>query len=257
MELIDLSKNFTLKVLIKKKRMTDKGSMLEQLGMLRNLLLRVLGVTVSIFIFLAFFQELIYLKVSEPLIRFLPENSSMIATDVTSPFLTPLKLTFYIAIFVAIPYLMFEVWRFISPGLFKTEKTYTLILTSLSTLLFYLGTLFAFYIVFPLIFSFFINSAPQGVAVMTDISSYLNFVIRLLIAFGLAFQMPIIIFTLVKSGIASIETLSKSRPYVIIGCFIMGMFLTPPDIISQTLLAVPAWILFELGLISCKLLIKN
>ena len=234
--------------------MSDKSSMLEQLGLLRNLLLRALGVTVFIFACLAFFQDSIYLSISEPLIRFLPDNSSMIATEVTSPFLTPLKLTFYMAIFVAIPYLMFELWKFVSPGLFKTEKIYTISLTSLSTVLFYLGTFFAFFVVFPLIFSFFINSAPEGVAVMTDISSYLNFVVKLLVAFGLAFQMPIVIFTLVKSEITSIETLSNARPYVIIGCFIFGMLLTPPDIISQTLLAVPTWTLFELGLLGARLI---
>ena len=178
----------------------------------------------------------------------------MIATEVSSPFLTPLKLTFYMAIFVAIPYLMFELWKFVSPGLFKTEKIYTISLTGLSTVLFYLGTFFAFFVVFPLIFSFFINSAPEGVAVMTDISSYLNFVIKLLVAFGLAFQMPIVIFTLVKSEITSIEALSNARPYVIIGCFIFGMLLTPPDIISQTLLAVPTWTLFELGLLGARLI---
>ena len=234
--------------------MSDKSSMLEQLGLLRNLLLRALGVTVFIFACLAFFQDSIYLLISEPLIRFLPDNSSMIATEVTSPFLTPFKLTFYMAIFVAIPYLMFELWKFVSPGLFKTEKIYTISLTGLSTVLFYLGTFFAFFVVFPLIFSFFINSAPEGVAVMTDISSYLNFVIKLLVAFGLAFQMPIVIFTLVKSEITSIEALSNARPYVIIGCFIFGMLLTPPDIISQTLLAVPTWTLFELGLLGAKLI---
>ena len=234
--------------------MSDKSSMLEQLGLLRNLLLRALGVTVFIFACLAFFQDSIYLSISEPLIRFLPDNSSMIATEVTSPFLTPLKLTFYMAIFVAIPYLMFELWKFVSPGLFKTEKIYTISLTALSTVLFYLGTFFAFFVVFPLIFSFFINSAPKGVAVMTDISSYLNFVIKLLVAFGLAFQMPIVIFTLVKSEITSIEALSNARPYVIIGCFIFGMLLTPPDIISQTLLAVPTWTLFELGLLGARLI---
>ena len=236
--------------------MSEKSSMLEQLGSLRNLLLRVLGVTIFIFICLAFFQDAIYLTISEPLVRFLPDNSSMIATEVTSPFLTPLKLTFYMAIFVAMPFLMFELWRFASPGLFKSEKIYTIGLTGLSTLLFYLGTFFAFYIVFPLIFSFFINSAPEVIAVMTDISSYLNFVIKLLVAFGLAFQMPIVIFASVKSGITSVETLSNARPYVVIGCFVFGMLLTPPDIISQTLLAIPTWILFEFGLLGAKLIKK-
>ena len=236
--------------------MSEKSSMLEQLGLLRNLLLRVLGVTIFIFICLAFFQDAIYLTISEPLVRFLPDNSSMIATEVTSPFLTPLKLTFYMAIFVAMPFLMFELWRFASPGLCKSEKVYTIGLTGLSTLLFYLGTFFAFYIVFPLIFSFFINAAPKGIAVMTDISSYLNFVIKLLVAFGLAFQMPIVIFASVKSGISSVKTLSTARPYVVIGCFVFGMLLTPPDVISQTLLAIPTRILFEFGLLGAKLIKK-
>lgn len=231
--------------------------MLAQLGMVRNILLRAILVLIVIFIGLTFFQDLIYLKISEPLIQLLPKDSSMIATGVAAPFLTPLKLTFYSAIFFALPYLAIEFWNFISPGLYKKEKILYVSLTLISVLLFYAGMTFAFYVVFPLIFSFFIQAAPEGVMVMTDISNYLDFIIKLFFAFGLAFEMPIIIFALVWSGIVTTEKLANGRPFVIIGCFVVGMLLTPPDIVSQTLLAVPTWFLFEIGLLATKIFIRN
>ncbi len=237
--------------------MSDKSSMLAQLGMVRNILLRAILVLIVIFIGLTFFQDLIYLKISEPLIQLLPKDSSMIATGVAAPFLTPLKLTFYSAIFFALPYLAIEFWNFISPGLYKKEKILYVSLTLISVLLFYAGMAFAFYVVFPLIFSFFIQAAPEGVMVMTDISNYLDFIIKLFFAFGLAFEMPIIIFALVWSGIVTTEKLANGRPFVIIGCFVVGMLLTPPDIVSQTLLAVPTWFLFEIGLLATKIFIRN
>ena len=237
--------------------MSDKSSMLAQLGMVRNILLRAMLVLIVIFIGLTFFQDLIYLKISEPLIQLLPKDSSMIATGVAAPFLTPLKLTFYSAIFFALPYLAIEFWNFISPGLYKKEKILYVSLTLISVLLFYAGMTFAFYVVFPLIFSFFIQAAPEGVMVMTDISNYLDFIIKLFFAFGLAFEMPIIIFALVWSGIVTTEKLANGRPFVIIGCFVVGMLLTPPDIVSQTLLAVPTWFLFEIGLLATKIFIRN
>lgn len=237
--------------------MSDKSSMLSQLGMVRNILLRAILVLIIIFIGLTFFQDLIYLKISEPLIQLLPKDSSMIATGVASPFLTPLKLTFYSAIFFALPYLAIEFWNFISPGLYKKEKILYVSLTLISVLLFYAGMTFAFYVVFPLIFNFFIQAAPEGVMVMTDISNYLDFIIKLFFAFGLAFEMPIIIFALVWSGMVTTEKLANGRPYVIIGCFVVGMLLTPPDIVSQTLLAVPTWFLFEIGLLATKIFIRN
>lgn len=237
--------------------MSDKSSMLAQLGMVRNILLRAILVLIIIFIGLTFFQDLIYLKISEPLIQLLPKDSSMIATGVASPFLTPLKLTFYSAIFFALPYLAIEFWNFISPGLYKKEKILYVSLTLISVLLFYAGMTFAFYVVFPLIFNFFIQAAPEGVMVMTDISNYLDFIIKLFFAFGLAFEMPIIIFALVWSGMVTTEKLANGRPYVILGCFVVGMLLTPPDIVSQTLLAVPTWFLFEIGLLATKIFIRN
>ena len=237
--------------------MNDKSSMLAQLGMVRNMLLRAILVLIVIFIGLTFFQDLIYLKISEPLTQHLPKDSSMIATGVASPFLTPLKLTFYSAIFFALPYLAIEFWNFVSPGLYKKEKMLSIGLTITSIFLFYAGMTFAFYIVFPLIFSFFIQAAPEGVMVMTDISNYLDFVIKLFFAFGLAFEMPIFIFALIWSGFTTAEKLANGRPYVIIGCFVVGMLLTPPDIISQTLLAVPTWLLFEIGLLTTKIFIRN
>ena len=234
----------------------DKNSIIFQLGLLRNMLLRAMSILAICFIVLTFFQETIYLFVAEPLMKFLPENSSMIATGVASPFLTPLKLSFYAALFLAIPYLIVEIWNFISPGLYRNERLLSVSLSASSIILFYAGMAFAFYLVFPIIFSFFIQSAPSEVAVMTDISQYLDFIITILLAFGFAFEMPILILALIWGGLSSRESLSQARPYVIVGCFVVGMLLTPPDVISQTLLAIPTWLLFELGLLLSRFIKK-
>jgi sec-independent protein translocase protein TatC len=214
---------------------------------LRNRLIRCLVVILLIFIGLFAFSNELYLYVSEPLRAHLPETSSMIATDVASPFLTPFKLTLVLSFFAAMPFILYQVWAFAAPGLYKKEKIIMLPLFFSSILLFYGGMAFAYYVVFPLVFLFFTSIAPEGVAVMTDIRSYLDFVLKLFFAFGLSFEIPIAVVILSWVGAVDPDDLAKKRPFVFVLCFIFGMLLTPPDIISQILLAVPMWLLFEVG----------
>lgn len=236
--------------------MTEKElSLFDHLKELRIRLIRSFSAVVVVFLPLLFFSNGIYELASSPLQALLPENSTMIATQVASPFLSPLKLTFYVSLMVSIPYFFSEMWGFISPGLYKNEKRLAFGLVLSSILLFYLGILFAYFLVFPLVFGFFTSVSPEGVKVMTDISSYLDFILTIFLAFAISFEIPVLIFLLIWSGVTSPENLSKKRPYVIVSCFILGMLLTPPDVISQTLLAVPAWFLFELGLILSKVFI--
>ena len=195
------------------------------------------------------FASEIYSFVASPLLNILPEGSSMIATQVTSPFMAPIKLVLFVALLVTMPYLFYEVWMFMSPGLYKNEKTFIAPLMASTSILFAAGVAFAYFIVCPIIFKFFIASAPNSIQVMTDISQYLNFVIKLVFAFGIAFEIPIATFLLIKSGIIKKDALVNSRPYLVILFFIMGMLLTPPDIFSQLFLAIPMWVLFELGLL--------
>lgn len=203
------------------------------------------------------FANDVYAWASEPLRQFLPENSQMIATDVTSPFLTPFKLTLFVAILISVPWWLFQLWRFVAPGLYAHEKKLIIPLILISSSLFYAGLAFAFYVVSPLVFGFLTQAGPDEVAVMTDISRYLDFLMKLLLAFGLAFEMPIATFLLIRMQVISIPAMKRARPWVIIGCFVLGMFLTPPDVISQTLLALPMWILFELGLLIAQLTQPN
>ena len=181
----------------------------------------------------------------------------MIATGVVSPFLTPLRLTFYVATFVAIPYLLFELWNFIAPGLYKEEKIGFFAVLFSSIVLFLAGICFAFFVIFPLIFTFFVQASPSEVLVMTDINEYIDFVVRILFVFGFAFEVPIVLVLMIWSGVTNAQQLSRARPYVIIGCFVVGMFLTPPDIFSQTLLALPVWLLYEVGLLASRLFINK
>ena len=235
----------------------SKLPFLDHLKELRLRLIRSFIAVVVIFLPLVFFSNEIYELASSPLQALMPENSSMIATQVASPFLSPLKLSFYLSLMISIPYFFSEMWRFIAPGLFKNEKKFALGLVLSSILLFYLGILFAYFLVFPLIFGFFTSVTPEGVKVMTDISSYLDFILTIFLAFAIAFEIPVLIFLLNWAGITSPESLAEKRPYVIVGCFILGMLLTPPDVISQTLLAIPAWFLFEVGLLLSRIYIKN
>jgi len=219
---------------------------------LRGRLLRMLVAVLLVFLALFPFANDIYIYVATPLMAQLPEGTSMIATQVASPFLTPFKLALVSALFLSIPYLLFQLWSFVAPGLYSHEKRLAIPLLVSSILLFYLGMVFAYYAVFPLVFAFLTGTAPEGVAVMTDISHYLDFVLTLFFAFGVAFEIPIATILLVAAGITTPEDLARKRPYIIVGVFVVGMLLTPPDVISQTLLALPMWILFELGIISSR-----
>lgn len=181
----------------------------------------------------------------------------MIATDVASPFLTPFKLTFMSAVFLGMPYILFQIWGFIAPALYTNEKRLAMPLLLSSIVLFYLGMAFAYFVVFPLVFGFFTSAGPEGVAVMTDISRYLDFVLKLFFAFGMAFEIPIATVILVATGVTDCKSLSEKRPYLVVACFVIGMLLTPPDVISQTLLAVPMWLLFELGLLFSRMIEKD
>lgn len=219
---------------------------------LRNRLLRaVLGVVI-VFLGLFYFSQDLYELVARPLMQVLPAGTSMIATDVTAPFLVPFKLSFYAAVVLAMPLILHQAWAFIAPGLYRHEKRFGIPLLISSVLLFYAGAAFAYFVVFPLLFAFFTSIAPEGVAVMTDIGSYLDFVSTLFIAFGLAFELPVALVLLVWSGLTTVETLRSARAYVVVGCFVIGMLLTPPDVFSQTLLAVPMWLLYEAGLVLCR-----
>jgi sec-independent protein translocase protein TatC len=214
---------------------------------LRDKLLRAVLAVLVMFICLFPFANEIYAFVSEPLRAILPEGATMIATEVASPFLTPFKLTLVAAVFLVIPYLLYQVWSFIAPGMYRHEKRLAIPLLVSSVLLFYAGAAFAYFVVFPLIFAFFTSVGPEDITIMTDINSYLDFVLKLFFAFGLAFEIPIAAVLMIWAGITTPEDLVKKRPYIIVGCFIFGMLLTPPDIISQSLLALPMWLLFEIG----------
>lgn len=241
--------------------MTDQPqeaqSLVSHLIELRSRLLKSLAAILLVFLALFSFANDIYEFVAQPLQRLMPEGTSMIATDVTSPFLTPFKLTLYAAVFISMPYLLYQVWAFIAPALYRREKRLALPLFLSSIVLFYAGMAFAYFVVFPLVFGFFTSVAPESVAVMTDIHSYLEFVISLFFAFGLAFEIPVATVILIAAGVVSPETLQQKRPYVIVGCFVLGMLLTPPDVFSQILLAVPMWLLFESGIFFGRLLTRD
>ena len=214
---------------------------------LRDRLLRMVLVIGVVFVVLMPFSNTLFSILSVPLLAHLPEDSSMIAIEVASPFLIPFKLTLFLALFIAIPYVLYQLWSFVAPGLYKHERRLIWPLLVSSTFLFYAGAAFAYFVVFPLVFAFFTSTAPEGVSVMTDISRYLDFVLTLFFAFGAAFEVPIFTVLLVWTGVATQDGLRKKRPYVFVGAFVVGMLLTPPDVISQTLLAVPVWLLFEVG----------
>ena len=230
----------------------SKNSFIPHLLELRNRLTKILLFVLVIFILLIPFSGQIYNILSIPLLNALPQGSEMIAIDVASPFLIPFKLVIYLSIFIVIPYILYHLWSFIAPGLYSHEKKLIFPLIVSSSILFYLGAAFAYFVVFPLIFVFFIGIAPTDVAVMTDIGRYLYFVIALFFAFGFSFEVPIITVLLITSGITTKDKLISKRPYIIVGAFTLGMLLTPPDVISQILLALPMWLLYELGLYSSK-----
>ncbi len=230
---------------------------LSHLFELRDRLLRIVLVVVLIFAGLFAFANDLYHMLATPLLVHLPEGSSMIATEVASPFLTPFKLALVASIFMAMPFILYQAWAFIAPGLYKHEKRLAFPLLFSSIVLFYVGMAFAFYVVFPLVFGFLTSTAPEGVTVMTDISKYLDFVLKLFFAFGVAFEVPIATILLVLAGVTTADDLAAKRAYIIVAAFVVGMLLTPPDVISQTLLALPMWLLFEVGLFFSRVLVRQ
>ncbi|MBB3141949.1 twin-arginine translocase subunit TatC [Halomonas organivorans] len=230
-----------------------QAPLIEHLVELRSRLLRAVIAILVIFLGLYAFANDIYAFVAQPLMALLPEGSRMIATEVASPFLAPFKLTLVVAVFIAVPYVLHQAWAFIAPGLYDNEKALALPLLASSVALFYAGAAFAYYVVFPLLFKFFTQTGPEDVAVMTDINQYLNFVLKLFFAFGVAFEIPIATFLLILTRATTVESLSKKRPYVVLGCFVVGMLMTPPDVVSQSLLAVPMYLLYEVGLLFGRL----
>jgi sec-independent protein translocase protein TatC len=229
----------------------DEGTLLSHLVELRTRLLRLSAAIVVVFIALLPFSGDIFSLVAEPILQVLPGNK-MIATEVASPLLTPFKLTFFIALFIAMPIVLYQVWAFVAPGLYKKEQRFAIPLLASSIVLFYLGIAFAYYVVFPLMFGFFTAVAPAGVEVQTDISRFLDFITTIVFAFGLAFEVPVATVLIVWTGFTTPDKLGKARPYVFLGAFVVGMFLTPPDVISQTLLAVPVYLLYELGIVMAR-----
>ena len=230
--------------------------LLTHLFEMRDRLLRAVVAILVIFLGAFYFANDLYHLVATPLLQHLPEGSSMISTKPAGTFFTPMKLALMMSVFIAMPYILYQLWAFVAPGLYAHERRLVLPLVISSTLLFYAGMAFAYYVVFPLMFAFFIAVTPEGVAVMTDIGEYLDFILKIFFAFGVAFEVPIATILLVYTGATTPESLAKKRPYIIVGAFVIGMLLTPPDIISQTLLALPMWVLFEFGLIASRYFVK-
>jgi sec-independent protein translocase protein TatC len=221
---------------------------------LRDRLLRCLLVVLLLFLCIFPFGNDLYIIISQPLLNVMPEGSNMIATSPTSPFMIPFKTSMYAALFLGVPFILHQAWAFISPGLYKNEIKVTLPILVSSVVLFYAGIAFAYFLVFNFVFAFFVNSAPETVAVMTDITQYLDFVLALFLVFGLVFEIPIATLLLIFSGVTTPKKLSEKRPYIIIGCFVAGMFLTPQDPLSQSFVAIPMWLLFELGVFTGRYL---
>ncbi len=232
-------------------------SLIDHLVELRDRIMKSLIAVAVLFLALFYFANDIYTYVADPLISALPEGSSMIAVDPTSPFFAPFKLTFYVAVLVAAPYILYQMWSFIAPGLYKNEKRFAVPLFISSVVLFYSGIAFARYVLFGIVFRFFISVAPEGIQVAPDISSFLSFALTIFLAFGLAFEIPIAVYLCIWAGLTEPESLSRKRPYVVVGCFVVAMLLTPPDPFTQSMLALPMWVLFELGIIAGKMARKR
>lgn len=235
----------------------EEQPLISHLVELRQRLIWALLIVMLVFLSLFYFANDLYAYLSEPLTALLPPGTSMIATDVTSPFFAPFKLTLVLSIFAAMPFILHQIWGFIAPGLYSHERRIAIPLLISSIALFYSGIAFAYFVVFPLIFGFFTSVGPENVAVMTDISSYLNFVLKLFFAFGIVFEIPIATLLIIWSGLSTVEDLTSKRAYVVVGCFVVGMLLTPPDVISQSLLALPMWLLFELGIILGRVIVRK
>ena len=231
-------------------------TLMDHLIELRDRLIRMLLSVLITFVCLFWVADEIFTLVSQPLSQLLPEGSSLIATAVTSPFLVPFKLVLMVSVLIMVPYLLHQIWAFVAPGLYRHEKRLALPLLISSVVLFYCGIAFAYFVVLPLLFGFFIGITPDGVEMMTDIGQYLSFIIAIFFAFGIAFEVPVATFLLIAAGATTPEKLADKRPYVFLGAFVIGMLLTPPDIISQVILAVPIYMLFEMGLIMSRIFLK-
>jgi sec-independent protein translocase protein TatC len=229
-----------------------EATLITHLLELRNRLLRAVIAVAVCFVPLAFFQNELFTLVARPLIDKLPEGTSLIATSVVSPFMAPLKLSLIVAVFIAMPYVLAQIWAFVAPGLYRHERRFAAPLLVSSIVLFYAGMAFAYFIVFPLMFQFLASTTPVGVKMMTDIANYLDFVMLLFFAFGVAFEMPVAVVLLVATGLVKVEALTRNRGYVILGIFIIAAFLTPPDAISQSFMAVPMYLLYELGIVFAR-----
>ncbi len=234
-----------------------EGSLISHLIELRERIVKAFVGILIAFAPIAFFARKIFTLVAQPLIAKLPAGATMISTAPAATFLTPFKLAFFVAVFITMPWILYQVWAFVAPGLYQSEKRFGVPLLVSSVILFYLGVAFAYFVVFPIMFAFFAAVTPEGVSMMTDITAYLDFVLALFFAFGLAFEIPVATVLLVATGLVQIGSLSKNRLYVLLGCFVIGMFLTPPDVFSQTLLAVPMYLLYETGIVMSRVLLKE
>ena len=234
-----------------------EGTLISHLLELRTRLLRAVVVIAVAFLPLVFFSNQLFTLIAHPLIEKLPEGTSLIATSVVAPFMAPLKLSIVAALFIAMPYVLYQIWAFVAPGLYRHERRFAMPLFLSSVVLFYVGVAFAYYVVFPLMFAFLTSTTPDGVQMMTDISSYLDFVLLLFFAFGVAFEVPVAVVLLAATGLVKVESLKKHRGYVLLGIFIVAAVLTPPDAISQTFMAVPMYILYEFGIVLSSFLGKR
>jgi len=233
-----------------------EGTLISHLLELRNRLVKAFAAVLILAVPCLWFANELFTFVAQPLMQKLPAGASMIATNVVTPFLTPIKLAIYVAIFIAMPVILYQLWSFVAPGLYRHEKRFALPLLLSSILLFYGGIAFAYYLVFPYIFGYFVSTAPEGVLMMTDINEYLDFVVLLSFAFGIAFEVPVATVLLVLTGLVKIETLKKNRGYVLIGIFVVAAFLTPPDAISQVTMALPMYLLYEVGILMGRLMLN-
>ena len=234
----------------------EEGTLLSHLIELRSRLIKMFGAVIGVFILLVPFANRIFEVVAKPLVAVLP-GQKMIATSVTAPLLTPFKLTFFVSILIAVPVILYQLWAFVAPGLYRNEKRFAFPLLFSSIFLFYAGAAFAYFVVFPLVFGFFVKITPTDVEMTTDISQYLDFVTMIVLAFGLAFETPIATVLTVWTGLTTPEKLGKARPYVFLLAFVVGMLLTPPDVISQTLLAVPVYLLYEVGIVMSRIFARK
>lgn len=235
----------------------EELTIVDHLIELRDRILKSILAILLLFLSLFYFSNDIYTFVASPLLEVLPENMGMIAIDPTSPFFAPFKLTFYVSLFLAAPYILYQLWSFIAPGLYQSEKALAIPLFISSVLLFYAGIAFAYYVLFGFVFAFFVSVAPEGIMVTPDINSFLSFALAIFFAFGLAFEIPIAVFLLIWAGIVEPDDLSAKRPYVVVGCFVIGMLLTPPDPFTQSMLALPMWALFEVGIFAGRFIRKK